>query len=338
MGTFPAISVVIPTYNRLDRLRRVLAALAHQTSPREDREIVVVSDGSTDGTDAFLAEAARRNEVVFCSQPNQGPAAARNRGVERARADIVLFVDDDVIATPPLLERHLANHQREGPGAVVIGPMLTPPDFELAPWVRWEQDMLYKQYDAMERGEYGATFRQFYTGNASLARDQVLAVGGFDTRFRRAEDVELAYRLHEAGARFTFDPQAVGYHYADRSFRSWLQNAYDYGANDVVFAREHPGNRILEMVSREYGHRHALVRGVTRACLGRRRTAAAARQIFRGAATVAEAVHAPAVARAALSGLYNLNYYEGMAEQLGGAAAFHRLMHNGQAPARKATP
>ena len=156
-----------------------------------------------------------------------------------ARGRLVLFVDDDVVASAELVARHVESHRRHGPGVVVIGPMLTPPDVVLSPWVQWEQDMLYRQYDAMLAGRYPPTPRQFYTGNASVARAAVIAAGGFDTRFRRAEDIELAYRLEEAGLRFVFDREAAGHHYAERSFASWLQNACDYGESDVIFVRDH---------------------------------------------------------------------------------------------------
>jgi GT2 family glycosyltransferase len=95
--------------------------------------------------------------------------------------------------------------------------------------------MLVKQYDAMERGDWAATARQFYTANASLARRHVLDAGGFDERFRRAEDVELAYRLADRGLRFVFARDAVVVHHPDRSFRAWLDIAGAYGRNDVVF-------------------------------------------------------------------------------------------------------
>ncbi len=165
----PLISVVVPTFNRLLRLKRVLAALADQTVPGDRYEVIVVSDGSTDGTDEYLASAPY--PIVVAVQPNAGPAAARNRGAELARAELILFVDDDVIASRDLVEQHLASHSAVGgPELVVIGPMLNPPDFKMSSWIRWEQAMLYKQYGAMERGLFKPTFRQFYTGNASLPR------------------------------------------------------------------------------------------------------------------------------------------------------------------------
>ena len=85
--------------------------------------------------------------------------------------------------------------------------------------------MLAKQYKAMTRGDCEATARQFYTGNASVLRRHLLAVGGFDSAFRRAEDVEMAYRLDGSWSHFAFEPAAIGLHYAARSFDSWRSPA-----------------------------------------------------------------------------------------------------------------
>ena len=119
-------SVVVPTYNRCDRLRRVLGALADQTLPRDSFEVIVVSDGSTDGTDEYLRGGQTPVDVVAVTQPNSGPGPARNAGVERARGDLVVFVDDDVVAEPDLVEQHVRSHEHDDGRLVVIGPMLTP--------------------------------------------------------------------------------------------------------------------------------------------------------------------------------------------------------------------
>lgn len=118
----------------------------------------------------------------------------------------MLFLDDDVVPAPDLINEHLRWHA-EHPNRVVLGTMITPPDVRLLPWVAWEQAMLEKQYRAMTSGIWPATARQFYTGNTSLSRQLILDVGGFDERFRRAEDIELAYRLAKLGVEFVFAPQ-----------------------------------------------------------------------------------------------------------------------------------
>ncbi len=237
MTPTPVLSVVLPTYNRRERLHKVLQSLADQDLD-EAFEVVVVSDGSSDGTDDDLRSGATPIPVLARFQDNQGPASARNLGVEMARGDIVLFIDDDVVADRALLRRHLDAHRRLGDKTVVIGPMLNAPDFPYSAWVAWEQVKLAEQYQAMNAGQYTATSRQFYTGNASVRREHVMKAGGFDTRFRRGEDIELAFRLEDQGLAFEFVPEAIGLHHAERSFDSWVAAARAYGRHDVVFTRE----------------------------------------------------------------------------------------------------
>jgi GT2 family glycosyltransferase len=196
--------------------------------------------------------------------------------------------------------------------------MRTPDDVTLSPWVNWEQKMLYKQYDAMLRGDWEATPRQFYTANASLARRHLERSGGFDAAFRRAEDVQLAYRLADAGLVFTFAADAVVLHYAERSFESWRANASEYGRNDVIFGRDQGQGWLLDSLAREFHDRHALVRALTRLSL---RSPWMARAVTGGAALAARAACRIGPERAAdvtLSALYNVEYYQGMAEELGG--------------------
>jgi GT2 family glycosyltransferase len=317
MVSTPSISVVIPTYNRVDRWPAVLRGLSSQTLAAGDFEVVVVSDGSTDGTDEFLADVTTPFELVFDSQNNAGPAAARNRGVELARSQLILFVDDDIVATSSLIERHLVHHHRTDDDLAVIGPMLSPPGVTLSPPIRWEQAMLYKQYDAMTRGDYAAGYRQFFTGNASVRRASVQDAGGFDLRFRRNEDVELAYRMSQRGTRFVFDPDAAAHHYAERSFRAWLRNAHDYGVNDVTFALEYPESWLFEWTRKEFSRRSRLVQWATRTCMAQPGFECAYEAVLRVVATVGDAIHARQVTQLALSGLYNVAYYCGMAEELG---------------------
>jgi glycosyltransferase involved in cell wall biosynthesis len=326
VSTKPLVTVVVPTYNRLPRLRRVLRALEEQTFPRNDYEIVVVSDGCTDGTDDYLAEAARSGGLTVTSQKNSGPAAARNRGVELARGDLVLFVDDDVVAARDLVEQHVSSHDAAGRDAIVIGPMMTPPDFSMRPWVQWEQAMLYKQYDALKAGRFVPSFRQFYTGNASLPRARFVAAGGFDTRFRRAEDVELAYRLDRDGIAFVWNPDAVGLHYADRPFESWLRTAYDYGAYEVVFCRDEGQDPEFVRVRAEFQGRNPVIRALVRLFVAAPRLTGALPVPLRGLAQVGTRVGATTVSRVALSALFNTWYYLGMASAIGGRESFRRVI------------
>jgi GT2 family glycosyltransferase len=294
----------------------VIKALEQQAYPSDSYEVIVISDGSTDGTNDYLEALRSTIQLRWFAQANRGPAAARNSGLQKAGGEFILFIDDDVVPEPRLLGEHARSHREAGQDVVVLGPLLTPEGFEMAPWVRWEQEMLMKQYRAMLRGDWSATARQFYTGNASLRRSHILAAGGFDEGFRRAEDVELAYRLADKGLDFVFNMQAAGMHFAERSFRAWLDVAYTYGRNDVIFARDRNQKWLLPAVSQEFRGRHFLIRSLVRVCRGRSRLTRIASSALKLVADVATLLRATDLERFAYSGLFNLHYYSGLLDEL----------------------
>jgi glycosyltransferase involved in cell wall biosynthesis len=315
-ASHPYFSVVIPTYNRVGRLRQVITALEQQAYPSDAYEVIVISDGSTDGTEAYLEVLHSTIQLQWFSQPNRGPAAARNAGIEKAGGEFIVFIDDDLVPEPQLLGEHARSHHEAGRDVVVLGPLLTPDGFEMAPWVRWEQEMLMKQYRALLRGDWSATARQFYTGNASLRRSHILAAGGFDEGFRRAEDVELAYRLADKGLDFVFNIQAAGMHFAERSFRAWLDAAHTYGRNDVIFARDLKQKWLLSAIHREFRDRNLLIRSLVRMCGGRSQLTWIASSALKRAADVATFLRAGDIERYTYSALFNLQYYSGLLNEL----------------------
>jgi GT2 family glycosyltransferase len=316
------LSIIIPTYNRCEQLQRVLSGLERQTVPSDQFEVIVVSDGSTDGTCDFLTTASTELQLKPLFQENSGVAAARNTGLHQASGQIILFLDDDVVPDPQLVAEHLRIHASQHGDVIVLGPMLTPSDFALAPWVRWEQAMLAKQYDAMLTEKFQPTARQFYTGNTSLAREHLLTAGGFDEHFRRAEDVELAYRLARSGLRFIFNAQAIGYHYAERSFRSWMDTPYTYGKNDVIFTRDKHQKWLLPKVFSEFHLRNPLIQWLVRICLDRRGISTGMLVGLKTTALIGNYLRIERLAQVAYSGLFNLQYYQGIADELGGRTTF----------------
>ena len=313
-------SVIVPTHNRLAQLRRMLEALHRQDLPLADFEVVVIADGCTDGTDPYLQSLTGPLAVRAFVQTNKGPAAARNRGIAEARSDLVVFLDDDVVPATDFLSEHLRTHAGRQ-GIAVIGPLLTPGDYRLSAWNAWEQAMLEKQYAALTEGRWTATARQFFTGNASAARSDLIDVGGFDERYRRAEDVELGYRLAGRGLEFVFNPRARGYHYANRSFESWLGIASAYGRHDAVFFRD-GGQRRWQTLKEEFAGRHKLNQALVRGCLDRPRLSGLASAMLGGLSAACYASGLEQVSRAALSGLFNLRYYQGVCDEIGGRDRF----------------
>src|SRR5947209_6658963 len=106
------VSIVIPTFNRRGLLRTTLEALARQTYPADQFEALVVSDGSSDGTDSMTESYAREApyRLRLITQGNAGPSRARNRGVQEAIGDVVLFLDDDIESCPDLVGAHAGHH------------------------------------------------------------------------------------------------------------------------------------------------------------------------------------------------------------------------------------
>lgn len=322
------LSVVVPTFNRFDSLRRVLDGLAKQTLPASEFEVVVVSDGSTDGTLAMLDEHASTFELRAFSQQNAGPSAARNYAVSKARGELIVFIDDDLVPGPRCLAEHLAFHDSaEGPCAA-LGPMLGPPDFVLQPWARWEQKVLDRSYAEFPPGIAPASPRQFFTANASVRRDHFDAVSGFDPSLRRDEDVELAYRLDGIGLKFFFLPEAFGYHFARRDYESWASNASSYGTTDVDFHRSRGQDWLLADIASEWHKRHLLVRSASWLGAGRPRVASAMESVLSTLATRDTVFGSQRIVNAALSGVYNLRYYCALADALGGRRVFLDLLRS----------
>lgn len=323
------LSVVIPTYNRQASLSRCLASLQEQ----EDAppfEVIAVDDGSDDDTAAVLKRYQSHLPLQTVRSPgNEGPGAARNRGVALSTGTHVLFIDDDVEAHPRLLASHAEAHAA-GSANAVIGVMLAPEGTRLPSWSRWEQEQLEKQYSMMAAGRFEPTPRQFYTANASLARSHLESVAGFDPSFRRAEDVELAYRLRRLGLRFVFRPDAIVTHVPGRSLRAWWQLPLQYGAADVRMCRDKGEPWILKTVSREFQRRSRPVRGAVSRLSGGRRRSRAVAALAVGVGLGASAVRWFGPARSCYSLAYNILYYQGLSEELGSAAEFRAVLNGPQ--------
>lgn len=330
----PFLSVVIPTFNRRDSLRVTLDALSRQTYPASRYEVVVVSDGSTDGTDEFLAARADHG-LRPIRQPNAGPARARNRGVEEAAGEVIVFVDDDVEPAPGFLAAHAVHHGSDGGEdkgesgkVVVIGPMLPDPTRARREplWIAWEHAMLGKQYENWRIGAWnGVGPNHFYTGNASLQRAHILSVGGFDETFKRQEDVELAYRMErQCGLRFCFDATAAGVHRPHRTFASWLRVPYAYGQLDVVRARR--GDISWDTVRFAYTGRNRATRRLADWALASPAASMTLRLLLRAGAQAAHGSGARARAIQALSVLYNVRYLEGAQAEIGARLPMRRLL------------
>src|SRR2546430_900621 len=127
------LSVVIPTYNRKENLLRTLDALARQTLPADRFEVVVVSDGSTDGSAEAVHARAHGYRLRYLEQANGGPSVARNHGARAACGDLIVYLDDDIEPAPGCLEVHAGAHATDHT-LVLIGPQSMPPGERFPVW------------------------------------------------------------------------------------------------------------------------------------------------------------------------------------------------------------
>lgn len=235
------ITVVIPTYQRCAAVTRAVLALAQQTIAPEQYEVIVVIDGSTDGSRPSLAAVAVPYALQILWQPNQGRAAARNLGLSRARGEVVVMLDDDMCAAPGLLEAHRRAHTLDGPLAV-LGPVPIAALADAAPVRRYIADKFNRHLDQLAQPGHVFQLRDFYSGNVSVGRDILQGVGGFDSDFRQYgnEDLELAVRLQRVGVRVAYCPAAVAHQDYDKDFAGLAQDTLAKGRTAVMLAGKHP--------------------------------------------------------------------------------------------------
>jgi len=236
-----SVSVVIPVYNGAATLPAGLRALQRQTHPPD--EVIVVDDGSTDGSADIARGLAtpHGSAVRVISQPNAGPAAARNRGATAARGDILLFTDADCVPAPDWVQCMVAAFA--DPDVVGAKGVYRTRQRELV--ARFVQAEYEDRYDRM-RPLKAIDFVDTYS--AGYRRDVFLASGGFDTCFPTAsvEDQEFSFRLAEAGRRLVFVPDAQVFHTHDRTLGEYIRRKFWIGYWKVRVMREHPGKLVRD--------------------------------------------------------------------------------------------
>ncbi len=228
--TFMKVSIVIPAHNAGRTIAKAVVESLAQAGKGVAVEVVVVDDGSSDNS----AEVARSVGARVISQPNAGPAAARNRGWQAATGQVICFTDSDCVPAPNWLANLLQGFTEWRVGAVAGSYDVANSDSWLARWVHRE---------IMERHERMPAFvRAFGTYNVAIPRYVLEATGGFETSYRRAsgEDNDLSYRILKGGWRIAFMPQArVAHHHPERLWK-YLKDQARHGFWRMKLYRAHP--------------------------------------------------------------------------------------------------
>jgi GT2 family glycosyltransferase len=243
MNDNPTASVIIPTHQRREALRRALLAFAEQTAAAESYEVLVSIDGSTDGSGEMVAELRERVPYALRSVEGSGTgrAAARNLALADARGEVTILLDDDMEPAPEFIERHLANHM-PGSRACVLGPVPVELDPDSPHAARYVKAKFADHLTQLSRPGHRFVPRDFYSGNASLSTELLRKVGAFDETFTPYgnEDVELSLRLAKAGVEFRYDPGASARQEYDKDFAGLARDTHEKGRTTVLLAQRHP--------------------------------------------------------------------------------------------------
>jgi len=235
----PLFSIVIPTHNRAKILAKTLECLERQTA-NFSYEVIVVDDCSMIPLPDFgFGKRKMVNWKLLRNETNLGRAATRNRGIRESRGEYILMIDDDIWASPGLLQAHFEAQKRIG-GGVVIGAVPPASDVSDTVWHKY----LAKRYARIHKRLQAKNLHYglFFTGNVSLPSHLLSQTGDFNEAFSEYsyEDTELGYRFQKAGAVFYYASDAVGYHLFNETLETICQKAYQLGRSASIFVRLHP--------------------------------------------------------------------------------------------------
>ncbi|MDE5073666.1 MAG: glycosyltransferase [Trichodesmium sp. St19_bin2] len=246
-------SIIIPTYNRLGILEKCLRALESQTYEQHitEYEVIVVDDGSTDDTIPWLkANATEFPHLQLWPQSHQGPAAARNLGVEVARGNFIIFIDSDLVVTDNFLQAHantLIQYGKKSNRIFTYGRVINTCNFD------------FPTLEPLKLTDFSAAF--FATGNVAIARHWLIEAGLFDTNFNQYgwEDLELGIRLKKLGLKLIKCSEAVGYHwhppFSLEQLPRMIEREIQRGKMGVLFYQKHPILEVKIMIQMTYFHK-----------------------------------------------------------------------------------
>ena len=248
------VSIVIPTYNRKPILIKCLYALENQILNKliSFYEIIVIDDGSTDGTTKWIQENQKHlPHVVLYEQEHGGPARGRNLGVIKSRGDIIIFIDSDLVVINKFLIHHVNKlHKywlKNNKNCFTYGSVVNTSNF---------QNPLTEVSKITD-----ISFAYFATGNVAISKDLLLEVGLFDTSFSMYgwEDLELGERLQKIGAKLIKCPEAKGFHWHPAfncdQIPFLINKEMERAKMALVFYQKHKNLRVRLMIQFTFFHK-----------------------------------------------------------------------------------
>jgi len=227
----PRVSVIIPVYSAAWCLRECLDSIRNLDYPRENLEVLVVDNNSTDDSAAVARDMGF--EPLLCKRP--GPSAARNRAIEHATGAILACIDSDAVAEPEWL-LHLVQPFRD-PEVAIVGGRIEHYRFVTGS----EMHAAIRELLSQEKHLTGFPCMLPFaaTANAAFRASAVIEAGGFDEDFRISEDADLAWRILGPGRRLAYAGKAVVRHrYRSRRI-DYFRQVFDYGQGTVQLFKKH---------------------------------------------------------------------------------------------------
>ena len=224
-------SIIIPTHNRRKILKKSLTALNEQIYPSNKYEIIVIDDGSSDGTKAMVENLNLAPKLIYRYQEQQGPAASRNHGIKLSQGQFIIFIDDDIIVTPDFIKAHI-NIQKKKEKVISHGPVI------------YTNNLDNPTAEEKKITDYSRAF--FATGNVSLRKKYLIKAGLFNESFYEYgwEDLELGKRLQKLNLKKVKTKPAKGYHYKKKfipeNIPNLLQRERKRGRMAVIYNQINP--------------------------------------------------------------------------------------------------
>jgi len=232
-------SVIIPFYNRKDEIQELLESLEKQTLPKDQFEVILVDDGSTDGTKEWVGEFEKRSSINFdyVWKERGGPGATRNFGMENAEGNIFVFIDSDCTALPDWLTR-IKNEFERDPSIQAFGgrdgarqefsPLLKAINYSMTSFLT----------TGGMRGGTKKRLAKFYprSFNMGIRRELYERIGGFGN-LRHGQDIEFSHRILQSGAKVAYFSDSVVYHKRRKSLRIFFRQVFNWGVARINLSR-----------------------------------------------------------------------------------------------------
>jgi len=243
-------SIVIATYNRKILLEKCLNCLFNQDYPKDRYEIIVVDDGSTDGTWQMVRGRKPSCKLKYLPHSKRkGPAKSRNQGISSSKGEVVIFVDSDILAPPQFIKEHIKFH-KINPNLIVDGPAIS---------INEKDSLSFNHLRVKALAFLDLFGASFITANTSCRKENLVKAKGFDEEFDIGfgwEDKELGLRLREMGLKRVKNRRAYALHLqkekSPQNLISLCTKRKQIGINAILYYKKHPKSKIKKEIKLRY--------------------------------------------------------------------------------------